>query len=200
MTVSNQLTLLRACSSIVLIPILAIDDQLARLFGLLIFAMAAFSDYYDGRLARMTGQTTRFGIIADPIADKLLTIVAFVALTILQPSFMPLWMTVLIVIREFLITVYRLAALVGGRVLAADRWGKWKTGFQITAIVCALLATALFSGEVGRSWEAAMKESGCYIAVLAPVYGLSLIATLLTVISGIHYVHAELSLRRNRRG
>ena len=196
MTLSNYLTLLRGTASLIFIPIVAIDDQLARLFALLIFTLAAFSDYYDGRLARLRNEKTTFGVIADPIADKFLTVICFVSLSLLRPEMVPFWMTVLIIVRELLITSWRFYALSRGRVLAPNRWGKWKTGLQMTAIPYALLVTALFSGDAGRELEDAIRPLGFDTVLFGIGWMLSFIAVFITIFSGFNYIAAELKNRR----
>lgn len=188
LTPSNQLTILRALAAIVYVPVVMIDDQLARLLALLLFTLAGFSDYYDGHMARLRKEQSDFGVLADPLADKLLTGVCFVSLSWLQPRLVPWWMTIVILIREIGITIWRLAELRQGRVLAPDRWGKWKTGLQMTAIPCALLATALFSGEQGREWQAWFEPTVAGRIVFGFCWGLTFITTLLTVTSGGLYL------------
>lgn len=187
LSLCNQLTILRALASLVFIPIVMMDDQLARLLALLIFTLAAFSDYYDGRMARLLNAKSDFGVIADPIADKMLTGICLVAQSLIRPELVPLWMTLIILVRETAITSFRLHALRTGRVLGADRWGKWKTGLQMTVIPYALLVTALLSGDRGRVWAKRLAASGWDAWVFGFGWWLALLTTLLTVYSGAQY-------------
>lgn len=107
------------------------------LFGFLtmvVFLLASITDHYDGKLARERNEITDFGKLADPIADKALTGAAFVIFS-LQGVF-PWWATVLLLAREWGITVWRLR--IRHRVVhAANRGGKLKTTLQITGIAVA---------------------------------------------------------------
>jgi CDP-diacylglycerol--glycerol-3-phosphate 3-phosphatidyltransferase len=196
MTFSNKLTILRGVSAILFIPVVTKDDQLIRLFALVFFGIAAISDYYDGRLARLQNEKTDFGVIADPIADKLLTLVGFFSLSFLQPGLVPFWMSWLIAIREVLVTAWRLVALRKGRVIAADAWGKWKTGIQMTAIPYGLLVAAIFSEDRGRAWQEAVRGEWYGILFSGVAILLAWAATILTVVSGILYARAEWRARR----
>ena len=96
-----------------------------------VFAVAAITDRYDGRIARKRGQVTDFGKIADPIADKALTGSALIGLSLLGD--LPWWITVVIMVREIGITLLRIAVLRYG-VIAASPGGKAKTLVQVLAI------------------------------------------------------------------
>jgi len=134
MNLPNVLTAVR----LVLVPVfLAVlflgggGEPVARWCAGAVFAIAAITDRYDGRIARSRGQVTDFGKIADPIADKALIGAALIGLSVLGELFW--WITVVILIREVGITLLRLAILRYG-VIAASRGGKLKTLIQIVAI------------------------------------------------------------------
>ena len=97
---------------------------LERWLGFWVFVAAAISDLVDGRLARSKNEITRFGQLLDPIADKMLVLVTFVPLFGL--GFLPLWLIILVLGRELIITVLRRYALQEGRVIVASGWGKSK--------------------------------------------------------------------------
>lgn len=109
--------------------------------GVVIFLTAAATDWLDGYLARRRGQVTTLGILLDPIADKLLTVSAFISLVELRAA--PAWMVVLIVGREFAVSGMRSIAAARGLVMAASPWGKYKTGSQVVAIALLLLTNTL---------------------------------------------------------
>lgn len=130
----NLLTTLR----LILVPIFVLvmfagggHDPVARWIAGGIFAAAAITDRYDGRIARQRGQVTDFGKIADPIADKALIGSALIGLSMLGEIFW--WITIVILVREIGITLLRLAILRYG-VIAASPGGKLKTLVQIVAI------------------------------------------------------------------
>jgi CDP-diacylglycerol--glycerol-3-phosphate 3-phosphatidyltransferase len=132
----NVLTTLR----IVLVPFfgaaLLVDegDSITwRLIAWTIFVVAMVTDKIDGDIARSRGLVTDFGKIADPIADKAMTGMAFVGLAVIFES--PWWwaVTIVVLVREWAVTVLRLSIL-KRVVLAADRLGKWKTTFQVIGL------------------------------------------------------------------
>jgi CDP-diacylglycerol--glycerol-3-phosphate 3-phosphatidyltransferase len=106
-----------------------------------IFLLAAATDWLDGYLARRRGEVTTMGKLLDPIADKLLTVSAFIALVELQLA--PAWMIVVIVGREFAVSGMRSIAAARGVVIQASRWGKFKTAAQVVAIVLLILTHTL---------------------------------------------------------
>ena len=110
---------------------------LSQYIALLLFIAASITDFLDGRLARKRGITSTFGIIMDPIADKVLVLSSFFAFVYLQ--IIPAWMVVIIVIREVVITGIRLCALSTDQALPASRSGKHKTVSQIVSIIVILL-------------------------------------------------------------
>ncbi len=110
-----------------------------RVVGTLLFILGALTDILDGKLARRYGHETPFGDFMDPLADKLLVLSAFWAIIIREPMgglFLTavIW-TSLLSIREIGITLMRIFFLEGGSSLVTSRWGKWKTGVQLTSII-----------------------------------------------------------------
>ena len=105
--------------------------------ALVSFVIAAISDFVDGWLARKLGLVTPMGKLLDPLADKMLVGAAFVYLS--ASGDCPVWVTVLILAREFLVTGLRQIAMEAGQVMAADRLGKWKTGLQLTFCITCLV-------------------------------------------------------------
>lgn len=124
-------------SRIVLIPFFIFLTPYNPILGATIFAIASATDFVDGYLARKRGQITRFGIILDPIADKFLVISALILLV--DMARLSAWIAIVIIVREFLVTALRVAALSKDIVIPAEAGGKWKTGFQIAAILCLIM-------------------------------------------------------------
>jgi CDP-diacylglycerol--glycerol-3-phosphate 3-phosphatidyltransferase len=112
-----------------------------EMVAVVIFLTAAATDWLDGYLARTRGQVTTLGKLLDPIADKLLTVSAFISLVELHLA--PAWMVVVIVGREFAVTGMRSIAASHGLVIAASRWGKYKTVSQVVAITLLILTHTL---------------------------------------------------------
>jgi CDP-diacylglycerol--glycerol-3-phosphate 3-phosphatidyltransferase len=109
--------------------------------AVVIFLVAAATDWLDGYLARRRGQVTTLGKLLDPIADKLLTVSAFIALVELRLA--PAWMIVVIVGREFAVSGMRSIAAARGVVIQASPWGKYKTISQVVAITLLILTNTL---------------------------------------------------------
>ncbi|MEK6673788.1 MAG: CDP-diacylglycerol--glycerol-3-phosphate 3-phosphatidyltransferase [Nitrospirota bacterium] len=124
-------------SRIVLIPFFVIITPYSPILGVVIFGIASLTDFLDGYLARKKGQITKFGIILDPIADKFLVISALILLV--DMGRLSLWVAIIIIAREFLITGLRVVALSKDIVIPAEVGGKLKTVFQITAILCLIV-------------------------------------------------------------
>lgn len=105
--------------------------------GAVIFGLAALTDLIDGYLARRSSQVTKLGIILDPIADKLLVISALILLVDME--FIPAWIAILIIIREFIVTGMRIVALTKDIVIPAEMGGKLKVTAQISSIIILLV-------------------------------------------------------------
>jgi CDP-diacylglycerol--glycerol-3-phosphate 3-phosphatidyltransferase len=134
----NSLTLLRIFLVPVLVVVLLTRTQGGLLVGTGIFGLGVVTDYLDGFLARRRGQVTRLGILLDPLADKLLTTAAFIALV--EMDVVPGWMVVIIVGREIAVTGLRNAASIRGVLIPASALGKGKMVLQVAAIFGLLLS------------------------------------------------------------
>ncbi|MBN3526264.1 CDP-diacylglycerol--glycerol-3-phosphate 3-phosphatidyltransferase [Paenibacillus apiarius] len=130
-----------------------------QIIAALIFIIAASTDGLDGYIARKRKMVTNLGKLLDPLADKLL--VAAVLISLVEMGKCDAWIAVVIISREFAVTGLRQVALLEGTVVAASKWGKWKTATQITAIVAMLLnnfpfAFINFPFDVIATWMAAL--------------------------------------------
>ncbi len=105
--------------------------------ALAIFIIASLTDLIDGKIARKYNLVTNFGKFMDPLADKLLVCAALIALVELER--IPSWVVIIIISREFIISVFRSIASDNGVVIAASYWGKFKTTFQMV-MVCLMIA------------------------------------------------------------
>ncbi len=132
MNTPNKLTLFRVILVPFFIWFLYMDFNVV---SIIIFALASYTDYLDGYLARKNGIVTTFGKLMDPLADKILTISALVCFLELDVRFLGAWMVVLIIARELIVTGIRLIALSENKVIAASWWGKSKTVSQLVAII-----------------------------------------------------------------
>jgi CDP-diacylglycerol--glycerol-3-phosphate 3-phosphatidyltransferase len=108
-----------------------------QVFALLLFIIAASTDGLDGYIARKRKIVTNLGKLLDPLADKLL--MAAVLIALVEMGKLGAWVAIIIISREWAVTGLRQVALLEGTVLAASKWGKWKTAVQITMIIVLLL-------------------------------------------------------------
>ncbi len=108
-----------------------------QVFALLLFIIAASTDGLDGYIARKRKIVTNLGKLLDPLADKLL--MAAVLIALVQMEKLGAWVAIVIISREWAVTGLRQVALLEGAVLAASKWGKWKTAVQITMIIVLVL-------------------------------------------------------------
>jgi CDP-diacylglycerol--glycerol-3-phosphate 3-phosphatidyltransferase len=133
----NAITLSRLILTAAFIIFVAWESTWGHVTALILFLVAAASDYVDGWLARKMNLVTPLGKLLDPLADKILVSAAFVFLT--AKGICPVWITALIIGREFLVTGLRQIAIEAGQVLAADNLGKWKTTFQLIYLIAGLI-------------------------------------------------------------
>lgn len=146
--VPNGLTFLRALLVPVILALLAVDDRSARWWAFGIFVFAAATDSIDGWVARRWHGVTRWGQLADPIADKLLIIGSLASLAIFGE--LPWWAVVVIVIREMGVTLLRVAMVRRyDLVMPASWWGKSKTLSQVLAIGLFLMPGVSDTLELG---------------------------------------------------
>lgn len=140
MNLPNKLTVLR----IILIPFFVFfllwrggENMTFRICALAIFIAASLTDLLDGKIARKYNLVTNFGKFMDPLADKLLVCSALICLIELKQ--LSAWMVIIIISREFIISGFRLVASDNGVVIAASYWGKFKTTFQMLAVIVLIL-------------------------------------------------------------
>ena len=188
MNLANKLTIFR----IILVPIIIIIPLFnlqGELWGVpltyliidIIFVIASLTDKLDGYIARSRNQITTFGKFLDPIADKILVIVAM--LILLEAGKIPAWIPAIIVIREFIVSGYRLVAVEkDGKVIAASILGKIKTCTQMLGIVLAFIDVnsfgAVFSGNL----------TGVAFVLNLFTTTLLSISVIATIFSGVNYL------------
>lgn len=132
MNLPNKITLFR----VILVPIFILTMYLFpenNILSLLVFTVAALSDALDGYLARKHNLVTNFGKFMDPLADKILTMSAFVMLV--ERGAIPAWIIIVVLAREFAITGFRVLAADSGVTIAASNLGKFKTITQMLSII-----------------------------------------------------------------
>jgi CDP-diacylglycerol---glycerol-3-phosphate 3-phosphatidyltransferase len=174
---ADQLTLGRAVAVPAVVLLFVWDFPNHAYWATALFAVAMVTDYVDGWWARRTDQTSNFGRLLDPIADKILVLATLI---VLVDDVLPAWMVAAIVAREFLVSGLRLAALERGIVVSARDLGKLKTAAQSVAVVLGgLAAGGAFSDDI--AW-----------------WGL-LVALVLTWVSGLDYARVAPGLLRGRQ-
>ena len=190
MNLPNTITLSRLFLTAGFIVFVASPSTWGHIIALTLFVIAAASDFLDGYLARKLNLVTPLGKLLDPLADKILVCSAFVLMS--ARGICPVWITVLIIGREFLVTGLRQIAIEAGHVLAADNLGKWKTGAQLTYLISALVWLTLgtvqnlnpflsFFQNLTRPWG-----EGAWLLPISLI-----LAVALTVVSGWNYLWAS---------
>jgi CDP-diacylglycerol--glycerol-3-phosphate 3-phosphatidyltransferase len=190
-TLPNLLGVVRILATPVLIYLLLRPFPGAGLLAFVIFALAALTDVFDGRIARARGQVSPLGVFMDLTADKVL--VAGVLVAMVEVGLLPTWMVALLLIRELVVQGVRQVAASADVVIAARRLGKGKT--LATNVGIAILLLAFDAATGGPLAELGLgplpRLAGAWVMVLA---------TLLSLVSGWSYVRGALPLLLGRAG
>jgi CDP-diacylglycerol---glycerol-3-phosphate 3-phosphatidyltransferase len=197
--IPNAITLGRVVLTPVVFFLILMDGFWPRLAAFILFLAAAFSDLWDGYLARKHGWISDFGKLMDPLADKLLLVATLVPFYLISHSpgpgthfpywgQLPAWVLIVIFGRELLVTVLRQLAARRGIVIPAGREGKLKAVFQNIFSGATIFWYALQSAGVARGWTGSFWDAW-QTWLHAPVVGISLvIALILTVYSMVVYL------------
>ena len=184
MNLPNKITVARICMIPLFLVVLMCGWNYMwdgyHIWAAIVFAIASLTDGIDGHIARSRGLVTDFGKFVDPLADKLL--VASALICFIQLDWIPAYMTVIILSREFIVTGLRNIAASKGIVMAAIMTGKIKTVIQMIAILC----TMLFS-EI--TWEICGYPAIGFITMA--------ISTLFTIYSGYEYIAKNVDLLKD---
>jgi CDP-diacylglycerol---glycerol-3-phosphate 3-phosphatidyltransferase len=188
MNLPNKLTVSRFVLTAAFLAVMFSEMPWHKTIALVLFSVGGITDFLDGRIARQRKLITNFGILMDPLADKILTCSAFIAFVAMPETGMKAWMVVVIVARELAITGLRLLAASKSLVLAAEGFGKHKTISQIVAIIAILTVRAYPQwGGVGEAvfgfsvigntpWAVSFAQLAIWVAVA------------LTILSGSIYL------------
>lgn len=136
MNLPNKLTIVRVCLIPFFVAALLFDhgnNYTMRIVANVLFIIASLTDLFDGKIARKYNMVTNFGKFMDPLADKLLVCSALICL--IELGQLAAWIVIVIISREFIISGFRLVAADNGVVIAASYWGKFKTTFQMIAVI-----------------------------------------------------------------
>lgn len=192
MNTPNKLTVIR----IILVPFfmffLLMESIPHRyLIAALLFGIASLTDLYDGKIARERDQITDFGKFADPLADKIMVMAAFMCF--IQLGLVGAVAVIIVIIREFMVTSIRLMAVGSGKVIAANNWGKIKTVSQIAAILTIIILQYILELVSMRILPVNLVFKGLTVDNLQIVFyhigNITVwISVLFTVISGYIYI------------
>jgi CDP-diacylglycerol--glycerol-3-phosphate 3-phosphatidyltransferase len=193
MNLPNRLTVSRFALTALFLWVLFSPIPFNNTLALFFFSLASATDFLDGRIARSRNLITNFGILMDPLADKIMTCSAFIAfvesshLNPNAPVKVAAWMVVIIVARELAITGLRLLAASKSIVLAAEKFGKHKTISQIVAIIALLVVDAcgewpVWLQRLFQGWGPVFSEIALWMTVV------------LTASSGVLYLWRNRSI------
>ena len=189
MNLPNKLTLLRVILVPFVVGVLLFPSDIPHswLFAGILFGIAAYTDRLDGKIARRDHLITDFGKFMDPLADKVL--VVSVLCCLIELGIAPSWCVIVIIAREFMVTSLRLVAGQKGTVIAANIWGKVKTVSQIIAIVVVMVCEYIRQLS-SYGYDLGTFSGEGFLNKVCPVleYVFLLIATCLTIISGVIYL------------
>lgn len=183
----NKLTIARMIITPIYLAVILWEGLPHRfLIATLIFSVAAITDAIDGKLARKNGEITNFGKLLDPIADKVLTTSALLAL--MEMGLCNIWIVMIVLTREFAIASIRMIAASNGTVIPANIWGKLKTVSQMTFTIVIMLLCEVdyIINDVLHS--NCLEKVPSWLTLSNVSNGLLWITAVLTVISGIIYI------------
>ena len=197
MNLANKLTIFRIILVfiILIIPFFNIQGDILGIpitFFIIdvIFIIASITDKLDGYIARSRNQITTFGKFLDPIADKILVIISMMLL--IEFGKIPSWIPAIIIMREFIVSGYRLIAVEKrGKVIAASVWGKLKTVTQMIAIMLAFIDKNSFGAIF------TMQLTGMEFAINLIVTLMMIICVIATVLSGWDYIKSGKDLLKD---
>ena len=197
MNLANKLTIFRIILVfiILIIPFFNIQGDILGIpitFFIIdvIFIIASITDKLDGYIARSRNQITTFGKFLDPIADKIVVIISMMLL--IEFGKIPSWIPAIIIMREFIVSGYRLIAVEKkGKVIAASVWGKLKTVTQMIAIMLAFIDKNPFGAIL------TMQLTGMEFAINLIVTLMMIICVIATVFSGWDYIKSGKDLLKD---
>jgi len=188
-TLPNSLTIVRIILTPVFFLLFISEDLAHKQFSLIVYLIAALTDWYDGWVARKWGYVTRFGIFMDPLADKVLSSSALIAFTYMY--LIDAWMVWIIVIRDILITVLRSIAEYKNQPIVTSSTAKAKTTVQYIVIYYILVLYVI------RSTPFLEKNYPNLFYIIDGLlntdvlFGMMLLVTILTVWTGFSYIYTN---------
>ncbi len=186
MVLPNQLTILRIILTPVFLILFLTGEPWLIQMSSVVFIIAAITDWYDGWLARKFNYITEWGKFMDPLADKILTSTAFMAFVIV--GVLPLWMVLLIIIRDFVITLIRVFADYRKVSFTTTRTAQLKTFMQMFFLYYLL---SIYTLKTFEGLQVAYKDLFSFLLDPLGIYIAMLFITLFTVITGITYIFSN---------
>lgn len=185
MNTPNKLTLARMIATPIFMAVMLIDFKWHYLISLILFIAASLTDMIDGKMARKYNMVTDFGKFMDPLADKMLTTSAYLGFMFIYGGTQYAWhivvITFIVLFREFAVSSIRLVAVTaGGKVVAANMWGKCKTVSQMAGII---LSLAVYGAN-----EIVTIPANVFVIADAVIITLFWLSAILCVISGVIYI------------
>jgi CDP-diacylglycerol--glycerol-3-phosphate 3-phosphatidyltransferase len=186
----NRITMFRIVVVAFFIPSVLKDTMLFSYVAIILFLIAAISDWLDGHLARKYDIISNFGKVMDPLADKIMVLSAF--LCFVQLHVVPAWIVIIIISREFLVSGIRIMVAEEGEIIVASNWGKAKTVIEIIAITTTLLLIAVnhtinYFGLSRQDMIIKGEPLTEFVLLTLIPYSLMLIAASVSLISGLEY-------------
>lgn len=188
---ANLLGIARIAATPVVIALLLIGTPGLGIVAVVLFLLAALTDFFDGWVARARGEVSPLGVFMDLTADKVL--VGGVLVAMVEVGLLPTWIVATIVVRELVIAGVRQAAAAEDVVIAARALGKAKTLTTLVGMEVLLLAHDALTGGP-------LAATGLGDGIQVVGFWLMVLATLLTLVSGWDYLRGALPLLRGRRG
>ncbi|MBD67568.1 MAG: CDP-diacylglycerol--glycerol-3-phosphate 3-phosphatidyltransferase [Candidatus Marinimicrobia bacterium] len=184
MNIPNILSLVRIILTPLFIILLFADFKMAKVFALLVFAIAAITDAYDGHLARKYNQITPEGKFLDPLADKILVLSAFISFAFI--NIIDFWMVGLIIFRDLFVTGLRFIMSSRGFEFVTSKLSKYKTAFQLTIIILTLIFISIEGLDINIFIPTIV-----IIKEYKIIYILTAFTAIFTAYTGILYVYAN---------
>ena len=184
MNIPNILSLIRIILTPLFIILLFDDFKMAKVFALLVFAIAAITDAYDGHLARKYNQITPEGKFLDPLADKILVLSAFISFAYI--NIIDFWMVGIIIFRDLFVTGLRFIMSSRGFEFVTSKLSKYKTAFQLTIIILTLIFISIEGLDINIFIPTIV-----IIKEYKIIYMLTAFTAIFTAYTGILYVYAN---------
>ncbi len=198
MNLPNKLSIARLCLIPVMMTTFYIDFPYHYLVSCIVFAIAAFTDFLDGYIARKYNLVTDFGKFLDSSADKVLVLIALIVMLDdglltagIVPEFIGGTFIAVILAREILISCLRMVTAAKGVVMAADKLGKAKTVLQVSSIIILMFAAEFsVNGSIFKLFDASTNSSAVWHHLIYWIgFACLSVAVVMTIISGVHYLY-----------